>query len=94
MKEADSIPLMTDMSISEPDVPPSTRIQGKIIKLDPSGWGFITSRAKPFTRIFFHWSALPRTINFTELRRNEKVEFELIDYQDKGLRAIRIEVLR
>lgn len=73
------------------------RIEGKIIKLDPTGYGFITSRQKPFTRIFFHWSGLlPTTKNFLELRKGMKLEFDCVRYIDKGIdkgwRAHKIEV--
>ena len=69
------------------------RLTGKIIKLHQSGWGFITSIEKPFTRIFFHWSGLEQnTLNFTELRLGMKVEFELLELPEKGFRAIKINV--
>jgi cold shock CspA family protein len=67
---------------------------GKIIKLSTEGWGFISSKDKPFTRIFFHWSALNGdTLNFLELKKGMMVEFECIAYQDKGWRAIKIDVI-
>jgi cold shock CspA family protein len=67
---------------------------GKIIKLSPDGWGFISTKDKPFTRIFFHWSAINSgTLHFTELRKGMLVEFECISYQEKGWRAIRIDVV-
>lgn len=71
------------------------RIQGKIIKIaKEGGWGFISSKEKKFTRIFFHWSSLNQdTLHFTELRKGMTVEFELSQYQDKGWRAIKIEVV-
>ena len=66
---------------------------GKIIKLDKTGWGFITSVDKPFTRIFFHWTGLSQKApNFTELKKGMQVSFDIIEYQDKGWRAIKIEV--
>ncbi|HEY4698987.1 MAG TPA: cold shock domain-containing protein [Nitrososphaerales archaeon] len=75
-------------------IPLNGRITGRIIKISPSGWGFISSRAKPFTRIFFHWSGLlPTTKNFKELTTGMSVEFELVDYKDKGWRAFRIGVI-
>ena len=87
-----------------------TRIQGKIIKLvkpnpttnEGGGWGFISSKEKPFTKIFFHWTALnTHTIPFPELEVGDRVEFDLVDYvrfengvkQSMGWRALRIEVL-
>jgi cold shock CspA family protein len=70
------------------------RITGKIIKVSPDGWGFITSKEIKFTRIFFHWSALNQdTLHFTELERGMEVEFEPLEVSGKGVRAIRIKVL-
>lgn len=64
---------------------------GKITKLDKAGWGFISSRDKPFTRIFFHWSALsPLGPNFLELHKGMVVEFEVMELEGKGWRAIKI----
>ena len=70
-------------------------IIGTIIHLSSQGWGFIISPKIPFKRIFFHWSALTQdTLNFMELRRGMKVNFEAKDYPLKGLRAIKISVLK
>ena len=70
------------------------RIVGKITKVSDDGYGFITSRDIPFTRIFFHWTSLNQnTLHFTELRNGMEVEFTPIEVADKGWRAIRIEVL-
>jgi len=67
---------------------------GKIIKLSPKGFGFITSIELPYTRIFFHWSALLQsTKKFTELKIGDKVEFESKDVDGKGMRAIKISVV-
>jgi len=68
---------------------------GKIIRVDKeNGWGFISSKDKPFTRIFFHWTGLlQETKNFLELHKGMNVNFELMEYQDKGWRAIKITVL-
>lgn len=89
MKEAEVIPLNTD---------PIVRIEGHITRIfdeeGTGGYGFISSRSKPYTRIFFHWSALvPNTKDFTELKKGDKVKFDLIKYEDKGWRALKIEVL-
>lgn len=78
----------------------ATRVTGKIkkIKVD-EGWGFISSLDIPFTRIFFHWSALDPTIKFTELQVGQKVEFEAHRYidkntnEDKGMRAFKIKLI-
>lgn len=65
---------------------------GKIIKLG-DGWGFITSRDIPYTRIFFHWSGLLQTtLHFTELKEGMRVEFIPKD-RDQGLLATKIQVL-
>jgi len=70
------------------------RISGVITKIHPNGWGFITSRDKPFTRIFFHWTHLVQnTKSFPELTKGMKVEFEPVEYMDRGLRAIKIKVI-
>lgn len=70
------------------------RIEGKIIKLSDQGYGFITSRDIPFTRIFFHWTSLLQdTLNFKELEVGMEVEFEPNKVDGKGMRAIRIKVL-
>lgn len=69
------------------------RINGKIIKVSKDGYGFISSRDIPFTRIFFHWSALrPDTLKFTELKTGMKVSFVIFSTEDKGYRAIKIKV--
>ena len=87
MKEAEVIPIV-----------PIERIEGHITRIfnddGTGGYGFISSRAKPFTRIFFHWSALlPTTKDFLELKKGDKVKFDLVKYEDKGWRALKIEVL-
>lgn len=70
------------------------RVQGKIIKISEKGWGFITSRDVPFTRIFFHWTSLKQdTIKFTELERGMSVEFTPVELEGKGCRALRINII-
>ena len=76
------------------------RIVGKIIMLNPKGYGFIISNDLPFERVFFHWSALKQeTKRFKDLKKNDVVEFTPIDYVDKetkkvkGFRALKIVVL-
>lgn len=70
------------------------RATGKITKLSDKGWGFITSRDIPFTRIFFHWQALNvDTVNFANLQRNMTVEFTPIKREGKGLSAVKIKVV-
>jgi cold shock CspA family protein len=77
---------------SEPEPEPE-RIEGKIVKLD-DGWGFVASKAIPYTRIFFHWSALNQdTLHFTQLKKGMTIEFEPLEIPDRGLRAIKIKVI-
>lgn len=69
---------------------------GKIIHLDEKGFGFITSAELEFTRIFFHWTGLTQnTLNFKQLKRGMKVEFEAKQSPnpDKGWRAVKIKVI-
>ncbi len=69
------------------------RINGKIIKVSSNGYGFISSREVPFTRIFFHWTSLKAdTLKFQELRSGMKVSFVAFEVEDKGYRAIKIKV--
>ena len=71
------------------------RIQGKIIKVSESGWGFISSRDIKFTRIFFHWTSLMQdTLKFTEIHNGMKCEFTPIEVEGKGFRAIRIRIIQ
>jgi cold shock CspA family protein len=70
------------------------RVRGKIIHLSPTGWGFISTPELPFTRIFFHWTSLSPRDHFTDLRKGMEIEFTPKDYQDKGIRAIRTEVVK
>lgn len=84
---------MTDMEVTEHQE--EKRSTGKIIKLSKEGWGFISSKEIPFTRIFFHWSSLKQnTKNFADLKVGMKVEFTPAPAQDgKGTRAIKIMVM-
>lgn len=67
---------------------------GKIIKVSPQGWGFISSKDIEFTRIFFHWTGLTQdTLRFPELKKGMKVEFEAIEVEGKGIRAFKVKVL-
>jgi cold shock CspA family protein len=76
------------------DVVLPKRIKGKIIHVSPTGWGFITSVEIPFTRIFFHWTSLSPKDKFQELTKGTEVEFTPKDFQDRGIRAIKVEVIR
>lgn len=69
------------------------RVIGKIIKVSSDGYGFISSKEIPFTRIFFHWTSLrPDTVKFQDLRSGMKVSFVAFEVEDKGWRAIKIKV--
>lgn len=70
------------------------RVQGKITRVDPRGFGFITSIDIPYTRIFFHWSGLLQTTrNFKDLEKGLRVEFNPFLIKGKGYRALKIEVV-
>lgn len=71
------------------------RYKGKIIHVEKNGgWGFITSPEIPFTRIFFHWTALQQdTLNFIQLEKNMQVEFTLKIFDANKHRAIKIKVV-
>ena len=67
---------------------------GKIVKLSPSGWGFILSPSHQFARIFFHWTALSQaTLNFNDLKVGMMVKFYTQRYKEQGVRAYKIEVV-
>jgi ''Cold-shock'' DNA-binding domain. len=71
-----------------------TRIQGKIIKISKSGWGFISSKEIEFTRIFFHWTSLRQdSVPFLELRTGMPVEFIALQIPGKGWRAVHVRVM-
>ena len=78
--------------------PEEKRVQGKIIKVDKDeekgGWGFISSKEIPFTRVFFHWTSLLQdTLKFQDLRNGMKVSFVGVEVEGKGWRAIKIKVI-
>jgi cold shock CspA family protein len=80
-------------SVSEGPNDDENKINGKIIKTHPDGWGFISSKDIPFTRIFFHWTSLKQdTLKFPELRVGMHVEFIPVEHPEKGFRAIKIKV--
>jgi len=69
-------------------------ITGKIIKVHKEGYGFISSKEIPFTRIFFHWTALRQdTLTFPELTTGMIVEFVPFKLPDKGYRAYHVKVV-
>lgn len=70
------------------------RIEGKIIVVNKRGFGFISSKEVPYTRIYFHWTNLvPQTINFAEIKRSDPVDFILEKKGDGTYKAIKIDVL-
>jgi cold shock CspA family protein len=91
----------TPESVAREKAEKEKRIKGKIIRVDPKGYGFIISNELPFERIFFHWSSLRNnTVRFPELRRGMTVEFVARDQgkdeatgENKGFKAIRIIVV-
>ncbi len=84
---------MEETKVEEIDLKEDKRIDGKIIKISSEGYGFISSKDVPFTRIFFHWTSLrPDTLKFTELKSGMKVSFVAFNVEDKGFRAIKIKV--
>lgn len=86
MKHAEVTELATEVNTS-------TRITGTIIHVDyEKGYGFINSKHKPFTRIFFHWQALDHRVQFETIGKGDKVSFEL-RHNDNGFRAIKIELI-
>lgn len=93
----DKIKDAIDLNRPEPEVKTEPtekkRYTGKIIKISSEGYGFISSKDIPFTRIFFHWTSLrPDTVKFQDLRSGMVVSFEAFDVEDKGWRAIKIKV--
>jgi cold shock CspA family protein len=70
------------------------KIKGKIIKISTKGWGFISSRDIEFTRIFFHWTALRQdTLPFKELKTGMNCEFQPVQIDGRGWRAIHVKVI-
>lgn len=71
------------------------RYVGKITYIEKAkGYGFISSREIPFTKIFFHWTGLNNgNINFIEIDKGMEVEFETMEVPEKGIRAVKIDVL-
>lgn len=70
------------------------KVKGRIIKISEKGWGFISSKDIEFTRIFFHWTALRQdTLPFKELKAGMHCEFQPIQIQGRGWRAIHVKVV-
>lgn len=90
--EGQEPPTETDITPVKTD---EKRVKGKIIKVSDEGWGFISSKDIKFTRIFFHWTSLKQdTVKFQELKNGMKVEFTPVEVEGKGIRAIKIRVLK
>lgn len=69
------------------------RYTGRITRVSAKGYGFISCIEIPFTRIFFHWSALrPDTLNFKDVQAGMEVSFVAFELEGKGYRAIKIKV--
>ncbi len=69
-------------------------LEGKIIKVSDKGWGFIICKDIPFTRIFFHWTALTQdTRKFPELKRGMDVTFVAVDKGTRGTHAIKVRIV-
>ena len=84
---------LDDTPIDNTPRPDDVRVNGKIIKVSPKGYGFISSKEIEFTRIFFHWTSLrPDTLTFKELRAGMKVSFVDQNVEDRGHRAIKVKV--
>lgn len=93
MSNADNMDDGLETNRPETELKEEKRINGKIIKVSSDGYGFISSKEIPFTRIFFHWTSLRAdTIKFQELRSGMKVSFVGFEVEDKGFRAIKIKV--
>lgn len=72
----------------------TTRLVGKIIVVNKRGYGFISCKDIPFTRIYFHWTNLiQQTVNFTELKVGDPVEFDVVKKDDGTYKAIKIDAL-
>lgn len=69
------------------------RVIGSIIHINKKGFGFISTPAISFERIYFYWTALTQdTLRFGDLKNRMQVEFTPKKY-DKGWRAIEIKVI-
>lgn len=91
--------MKSDEVIDNPTPPANSKryVDGRIIKIsthpETGGYGFISTREIPYTRIFFHWTGLaPDTKNFTELKTGMKVSFVGFEVPGKGWRAIKVKV--
>jgi cold shock CspA family protein len=70
------------------------RLVGRVIQVSRTGWGFISSKDIPFTRIFFHWSAIRQdSLPFLKFKTGMMVEFTPIQIPGKGYRAMHIRVI-
>lgn len=85
---------MTDIIENDKDKTLKEKLIGKVFLVNKRGYGFISCKEVPFTRIYFHWTnMIPQTINFKELKRGDEVEFDLVKKGDGTYKAIKIDVL-
>lgn len=85
VKEAEVNPLNTEEPNTE-----EKRVKGKVIKIHPDGYGFVSTKEIPFTKIYFHWTNLDHSVQFLDLKYNMKVSFIAQQIPEKGWRAIKI----
>jgi cold shock CspA family protein len=77
----------------------NTEYEGKIIDVNGRGFGFISCKEIPFTRVFFHWTGLRQnTLKFPALKKGMKVKFFkiIINHpvtKEEQIRAVRITVV-
>lgn len=58
------------------------------------GYGFLSTPDLPFTRIFFHWSALiNNTLHFKKVEKGMKAEFEVQEHEPDKYRAVRMRII-
>jgi 'Cold-shock' DNA-binding domain len=72
----------------------SERIKGRITRVDSSGYCFVSSKEREFTRIFFHWTNLVQdTLHFKELKKGMWVDFIPLEKEGRGINAIKVRVI-
>ena len=70
-----------------------TQYSGKITHLASEGYGFISCKEIPFTRIFFHWTSLPPNVKFPNLEKGQEVSFQIREDPERGTQAIKIKLV-
>jgi cold shock CspA family protein len=81
---------MTDTAVRYP-FGADKRLEGKVILVNKRGYGFISCKDVPYTRIYFHWTNLIPQINFADLRRGDTVDFILEKKDDGTYKAIKVD---